>query len=87
MPFDFAGILLKDEHVEMVETDESAQLVGENSCQLFWLPARGERFRDAKQRCIALRISSQRELWFWDHMLHKRAGSPGSGKSLLQHER
>ena len=60
----------------MVETDESAQLVAENSCQLFWLPANGERFRDAKQSCVALSISSQRELWFWGHMLHKQGGIP-----------
>src|SRR6478672_5514799 len=32
-----------------------------NSCQLFWLPASGERFGDAKQCRIALSIGAQRD--------------------------
>jgi hypothetical protein len=67
----------------MVETDESAQLVGENSCQLFWLPASGERFKDSKQRCIALSISSQRELQFGIHMLHARPDPPAILLNIL----
>src|SRR5882724_12562589 len=70
-PFDFVGIFLKDEHVEMVETDEFSQLVCKNSCQLFRFPTSGECLRDAKQRFIAPSISSHRELRLWAHKLRK----------------
>ena len=88
MPFDFVGIFLKDLHVEMVETDEFAQLVSKNSCQFFWLPASRERLRDAKESFIAFGISSQRELWFWTHMLRALRDPPAILlKSLLQQTR
>jgi len=64
VPFDFVGIFLEDEDVEMIEADQLAQLVGENSCQLFRFPTGGERLRDPKQRFIALSIGSQPELPF-----------------------
>ncbi len=31
MPFDFVGILVEDEYIEMVEPDEFEELVGKNS--------------------------------------------------------
>ena len=67
VPFDFVGIFLEDEDVEMIEADQLAQLVGENSCQLFRFPTGRECLRDAKQRFITPSISYQRELRFWAH--------------------
>jgi hypothetical protein len=56
-PFDFGGILLIDDDVELEEVEEFAQLFREDSRQILRFPARGKCFTDSKQSLIALPLA------------------------------
>src|SRR5262249_24142746 len=86
MPFDFVGILLEDEQVEMVEIDDAVQLIGKNSRQLFRLTAGGEGLRDAKQRFISLRGASRRESQVCAHRPTLHSMRDYSGQNIMNND-
>src|SRR5262249_6411498 len=86
VPFDFVGILLEDEQVEMVEIDDAFHLIGKNPRQLFRLTAGGEPLRDAKQRFISLRGASRRESQVCAHCTTLHSMRDYRGQNIMNND-